>query len=558
MMEMLPTQSQRILKSVLETADALVDYAVMAAMAPRRTTGGNATTASVPSSMATGGAGGGSVGSSQSVHGLRPQLSQAQLRNRNETLIALNKPKMEVSIASLVAALSSVDSTLPQQSSPFSRSSDDSGLDDSIQREIAVRAHKRSIVLESLAGLVFRSRQDMLANFPGSNSSSQGRDSLPVIMPRQKLEIMAEERGKNKRRNSSAAASAGTAGTAAGGAAGQTTATLDIRIKAAERECEAGLKAFENLVKAFEEEYHPHKLAKTGINNVATTSAMARPVGMQGATLQAVPPRHARPLPGSRVQPEVEPAAVRSLSMPPWRKSPTPGNQVHTGQDQQNNRSYHNVFESSADVPAVCSRSPSSSALVLIAAPKDIATQAKRYPADQRNVMNRVMVPLDSAPAPVMTTSMMKERPKPNPDPTRMKPKWIVSSSTPTPIAAQATPTLARATPGRSRRAVSATLSATWSAWKDHLLVLEEEEYVILDLSDSDDDGSKVSTDEKGHDARQRNDNSIHNENTQRRHNDSDGIRDAESEMKRTTSCILEAGEEGRRKERTTGRDSGT
>ncbi|KAG0369984.1 hypothetical protein BGZ54_008169 [Gamsiella multidivaricata] len=491
LVELLPTQSQRILKSILETVDGLVDYGVMVTLAQRQL----ALTSSKAGTLASGTGlasqtTGGALGSSLAVNGIRQQLSQVHLRSRSEACVTI-KSDAETSAKSLVMALTAQDPVLTQVPvGPY-----DDGTGDTVHVEAAVRTRKRRVIVDGLASLVFRSRQDVSTSFYGTVPASVDRDS----MLRQTMDAAAaDERTKSKRRYSSAAYSAGAG-------FGPTATTLGMNVQTAEREREAGLKAFENLVLAFEEEYHPQKNAifsrmmmtnRSVVSAAATESVMStRPASMPTAMHvvanplgQAGPPRQARSLPSPIASPATELATVRSLSLPPWRKPAAGGSQIHLGQNQQNNRSHLSITESPAEPSSKGTRPPLPSKPPITAptAMENGSGAIQHHSSDQVSV--GAVIRTDStqstnAPSPTTSGKEDDAGAQLNSAPARTSP-----TSGPTAPAAPAPRPDPIHIPGsfaRSNSNVSATLSATWSAWKDHLLVLEEEEYVIVDTSDS-------------------------------------------------------------------------
>ncbi|KAI1294316.1 hypothetical protein EDD11_008187 [Mortierella claussenii] len=655
LVELLPTHSQRILKSILETVEALVDYAVMVTLAALRqhqerqqqqrqympmtvTKTKNSASTSAASMMAAWSSGVGignggnednsfnATGSSlNTASGTRQQDSHTHLKSRSEILAGINsnKPGVDTSIAILIVALSPGDPPSPTTASTTATtfpSSTDDGADASVLQEMAVRARKRRVIVDSLSCLVFRSRQDISISYYGSEVSLD-RD---MLLMKQAAEAAVEERSKSKRRYSSAvptASSAAVGGSGPGSGGGGASAVSGImRLQASERERESGLKAFENLMFVFEEEYHPHKeqLVISSMNTLSQRKHMhikasvtqdlvddndrlvvdgvvigplgsvslpnsplhdMTPVQQQlsfGSGSAALPPppplppRQARSLPGPTTSPLSELATVRSsLSLPPWRKNNYMGHPLHAlhphyegppqqlGQGQvqtelkktSNNRSHHNIAESPSESP-ICAQpgvptvpaavAPSSSLLpptqrsVSSAVPLFTSRQTEKMSRGDLDLSALVAVPATETAVTALETchtganSKRQNGSRPNSEPPRPRPKpeSVVSSPSaspppstvssgspvaaaeplkhstdssalePTPIASSSPLSLPLAVSSndsnertvRRCRRMSATLSATWSAWKDHLLVLEEEEYVIADVSDSDED----------------------------------------------------------------------
>ncbi|KAG0307857.1 hypothetical protein BGZ98_009646 [Dissophora globulifera] len=533
LVELLPTQSQKIVKSILETVDALIDYAMMIATDQSLSTQA-ASSAAAPatgSSFATGGSNGGSaLGSGL---GLRQQLSQAHLRTKSDVFVGPTKSMTELLSSHIIMALSSASFPAEQSMSPFPAllpsTNADNGGEAAALRALAMRTRKRRVIVDSLAVLVFRSRQDVSAIFHGSNASAPDHDSM--LRPHLG-DLVADERSKSKRRYSSAVVPGATSGSA-GTAAGSTSMTL--RLQAAERERGAGLKAFENLVAAFEEEFHPHKRAnaikmsemKTSfesgilINTVATEISQ-RPVSMPNAAAlppicPPVPPRQARSLPGPAASPAAELVTVRSLSLPPWRKQTQTGSQVHIGQGQQNNRSHHSIVENPVETHKPESRPSSKSSVSAPAVMASLTAEEEKSVAEVKQFFLAGYTEASSSspsPSAIPLTSATRDGPRPNSAPARIRPMpeqsaapapspsapvstRPVPASLPAPVAASAVsvpaaaPTILtpmRAVIGRSKTTVSATLSSSWTTWKNYLLVLEEEEYVIVDTSDSEDE----------------------------------------------------------------------
>ncbi|KAF9962463.1 hypothetical protein BGZ72_004832 [Mortierella alpina] len=309
LIELLPTESQRILRSILETVDALVDHAVLIVVQHHQIQQQSLATEKVaPTPAMTADNGSGISG----VNRLRQQSSQVHLRSRSEIYAgSVHKgiSGRNESAGGLTAITQAMTLAITKPSasspSPLDRTgSSGPGGEDLILHEVAIRARKRRAILDSLSGLVFRSRKDVTA------SSVYGSEPTMLLMPDRDFGAI-EERNKGKRRSSVAAVASGFVGNRLS-SAGTTAATQALHLQLSEREREAGYKAFENLVYAFEEEYHPHKPAvgpitavfgETGLRlspNALSQSHSAPAAGamasLQGRIGQNVP-RQSRSLP---------------------------------------------------------------------------------------------------------------------------------------------------------------------------------------------------------------------------------------------------------------------
>ncbi|KAG0242870.1 hypothetical protein B0O80DRAFT_455248 [Mortierella sp. GBAus27b] len=481
LVELLPTQSQRILRSILETVDGLVDCAVLAEWTLR----------DQPSPTS-------KLGSLTSPGGLRHQLSQVHLRSRNESTTGPIK-----TAASPTMMMYSPENMSHVHLNGYAQQ----------QQEDGVRVRKRRVILDSLSALVFRSAQDVTIGLFGNGDLPSTRDGLMSStgtgrkISRPTLDLgggssNGEERSSKGKRNSTSAGGLpplSTAGLVAaavnevlGGGAGATAAT---RLQSSDRE--TGLRAFENLMAAYEEEYCSQKVAigsaptpdrvskvsaapsvaSTMIggssslcdSGVDTTSPFACPISMpssppphrhpQVSTVSSssssstsslpaiVPPRMARSLPSgsSAASTAMELVTLRSLSLPPWRKqvknAATNTCQVRPGQDPKNH-------PQPPHVPPV----PSSAAAAAAAA----ATSS-------------------SSPPPASSSSSR---------PNHVGRARLLSEPT--------LPLQSMLPPSARKDSLSSTMSSTWSTWKGHLLVLEEEEYVIEDGARNDAERPKV------------------------------------------------------------------
>ncbi|ORZ28135.1 hypothetical protein BCR41DRAFT_67425 [Lobosporangium transversale] len=602
LVELLPTQSQRILKYVLETVDALVDSAVMVTLTilqqyqqqqPEQidaSTPVPTKTKNTASSIvaAWSGVGSSSESSNQGSGSLRQQLSQVHLRAKNDVFGTSSNGSGNGSgnnnnikagsdanvVANLILALTttteSTSSSLSTSAflSPPPTSSaaiqpgikckltDPYNYSEADLQEIAVRHRKRRAILDSFAGLVFRSRQDASTNYYGSEISL-GRDAMilrhvSAALAEEVAAAQADEKGKSKRRHSSVASSTPTS------AAG--TTTMNARLQAAEREREAQLKAFENLMFAFEEEYNVHKkplltaatskphadgeLATdanaTGWTGMASNAAYTRALAMQslsntspysmtsgqphlhttsGFTALPPPPRQARSLTNAAASTAAtDLATVRSsLSLPPWRKGSVNSNSSSLGNShhpQHQNLHLH--------VPAIATASA--------------GPQGQGQETEQKNTAEGSFLKKESSTATDIgvntSTALSGERAKRlNSEPTRPRPELYTllasssNASNSAPVTQDFThkqtssstsnlegnknekekgkplnqsedqekdsnePNKQQSPNQRRQRRMSATLSASWSTWKDHLLVLEEEELAVLEhSSDSEED----------------------------------------------------------------------
>ncbi|KAG0088954.1 hypothetical protein BGZ93_010123, partial [Podila epicladia] len=306
LVDLLPTQSQRVLRTILATVDLLVDFAVA-----------NERQEMSPAQSNT------SVSSIGKVPG-------AHLRSKSDAY-EFSKDAMAGSEGSSFGSMAMrafehqpLDiSTDPGKRNTFGReiltttTSTSAVSRDEIlsQRMQAIRVLKRKAIIDSLSGFIFRSRQDVAIQLYGS--SSPNRDSTSF----------------NLRRSSMPASPR--ASTPAPG-------------QGSEQERASALLAFENLVSAYEDEYYPQRsrismttyapqstLSGTSVESESRDHELKMPgPGLMplGRSLSATvhrsgsgsasASRHTR-APTSLFSPILESdgnGTSRSLSLPPWRK----------------------------------------------------------------------------------------------------------------------------------------------------------------------------------------------------------------------------------------------
>ncbi|KAG0257156.1 hypothetical protein BG011_004140 [Mortierella polycephala] len=567
LIELLPTQSQRILRAILETVDALVDYSVMVVvqhhnMQQQQRQSFFASSPMTSASVTGNGAGGdATTGISPFIRSpLRQQHSQVHLRGKNEAYTSINNEPGPRSnngsryrTESIAMALAVLDPPLSESFNTMSSSGLPGNGDDTILHEVTLRARRRRAILDGLSGLVFRPRQDQ--DTMGSN--------LYVSDQQSGMTMGTDERSKGKRRGSIVIGGIGSKQqqypSATPTSSAMTAAMMtnsSVRLQQSEREREAGYKAFENLVYAFEEEYHPRK-PSTIISAVHTAGVSVHPLEMVGPldeapinpsasdtatlahrrsspataltfprdnTLPAMrnkaPPRQSRSLPlnilpyvTSMPNPNTDDSAVRSLSLPPWRKNSSSStvNLVHSlslsiRPDLQSRRSHHCITESHLERPL--NRRSTTAATTL---PRKRASYSGPTTAisaflttavttDRKEITGAASL-FAAGTTITIPRSLEVSSNTTTKNQTRSEPS--ASASVPSlPLQSSAAPSSAfvrgrSCTIGvvdmnnsndRKNARLSARLSATWTSWKDHLLVLEEEEYVIVDTSDSEEE----------------------------------------------------------------------
>ncbi|CAO3565237.1 unnamed protein product [Mortierella alpina] len=512
LIELLPTQSQRILRSILETVDALVDHAVLIVVQHHQLQQQSRATEKVAPAPATTTTTDGGSGNS-GVNRLRQQSSQVHLRSKSEIYAgSVHKASgggrnESAGGLSVITQAMTMAITKPTASSPSPLDRTDGsgpGGEDLILHEVAIRARKRRAILDSLSGLVFRSRKDVTA------SSVYGSEPTTSFAFNRDFNV-AEDRHKGKRRSSVAAVASGFTGTRVT-STGTTAATQALHVQLSEREREAGHKAFENLVYAFEEEYHPHKPAagsavptlggvgaETGSSfftsalsqshSAPAAGAMAALQGRLGPNI----PRQSRSLPTPLGPTIADMSAVRSLSLPPWRKHSSTVSLVQPSSVSSPTSPHHLQSQASSLDPlqkslTIPSGSVSASAPATPTEARAISLSITQAQLDHHT--HPLSLPSESGSvAPTSASSTGSElawtgnaRQRPLSFPLGINTKQQGDSA------------------GTSRRRSSARLSATWTSWKDHLLVLEEEEYVIGDTSESEVESSKSKTEEEEED----------------------------------------------------------
>ncbi|KAF9084619.1 hypothetical protein BGX23_010363 [Mortierella sp. AD031] len=367
--EMLPTHSQRILKALLETVEALINYATAVGLQQQRAqlhqqqlqsgpTGKQPTLAHLRSKSDVVDPG---YSRNNGVYGVGVGGSSPMLRSGGSSTLSLAR-----ALAILEPPFSAAEQYHLQQLQQLAGARGG----DTVHQEIALRGRKRRVILDSLSGLVFRSRQSEghHGGAGGAGSGSMGvfveSSSEGGLQPPE--EKGAGSKGKAMRRRSFLGATSTSNGASTVGS--PSPAAVALQLQMSEREREAGHLAFENLVSAFEAEFvrplssslavGPGTDAKAGtatgkaaevvydsqdeLPNVtlppslAAAGSVARDRSFVGnirafgqgidrsATLpltSQLPPRQARSLPTAISSPVgTDLAAVRSLSLPPWRK----------------------------------------------------------------------------------------------------------------------------------------------------------------------------------------------------------------------------------------------
>ncbi|KAG0022571.1 hypothetical protein BGZ81_008478 [Podila clonocystis] len=306
LVELLPTQSQRVLRTILATVDLLVDFAVASEQQEIS-----------PAHCST------SVSSAGKVPGAHLRTKSDVYEVSKDAMAGSEGPSFG-SMAMRAFEQSLVSSTDPGKRNTFrgeipTTTSASAGSRDEIwsQRIQAIRVLKRKAIIDKLSSLVFRSRQDVAVQLYGS-SSSPSRDSTSF----------------NLRRSSMPASP---------------RATTLAPAQGSEQERASALLAFENLVSAYEDEHYPQRSRTSMTTHPAQSTAsggseesqsgdhefkMSGPgLRLLGRSLTSTHrsgsgsttgSRHAR-TPTSLFSPILESDGIggsRSLSLPPWRKQP--------------------------------------------------------------------------------------------------------------------------------------------------------------------------------------------------------------------------------------------
>ncbi|KAK5805453.1 hypothetical protein F5H01DRAFT_72971 [Linnemannia elongata] len=630
LIEMLPTHSQRILKALLETVEALIDYATVTGLQYQRALSQQQQQQNGP------------AGKQPTLAHLRSrsEVDPGHSRNNGGYGVGAN-PMLKsagsstLSLARALAILEPPFSAQEQQQLQQQQQMKQQQADlhpgarggDTVHQEIALRGRKRRVILDSLSGLVFRPRANESHRGDGGAGSAVGGMGVLIESPTESGGgglLSPEEKGnggkgKAMRRRSflGAAASITSSGSSAAAAGALSPAAVALQLQMSEREREAGHSAFENLVSAFEIEYVrplpsvvagfgtdakastttvglveagaesqdelsnvslPQSLAAAGSVARIRSSAGGAVLPGQGidrsftlpSTLhqQQPPPRQARSLP-TAVSTPTDLAAVRSLSLPPWRKKHHSALQL--GQHPPPSPVSPSVASSARQewLPQYAFQSQSSSQQLQQLPPlppQSPATVATAMGAEPAPVpLNRVLTvstnSIADSPSEELTETSQQQPPVVESAPvsasgsTTTLPAVVQSLAiagvpvsvgafgprsgsvvasemapgaldaeeetvevrlrggvvSPTTGVIPAPATLPRRTSRRSStrktrpmsldngrdsaslssskllrtRTLSGTISSSWTEWKDHLLVLEEEEYVIEDSSES-------------------------------------------------------------------------
>lgn len=305
LVELLPTQSQRVLRTILAIVDLLVDSAVASEQQEIS-----------PAQSST------SVSSGGKVPGAHLRPKSDAFDSRDAVMAGLERASFG-SMTTSTFEQAHANITDPGRRNTFGHevpatSSAGAGPRNEIlyQRMQAIRVLKRKAIIDSLSGLVFRSRQDVAIHLYGS-SSSPSRDSTSF----------------NLRRSSMPAS--------------PRVVAMAPTAQGSEQERASALLAFENLVSAYEDEHYPQRSRSSMTTHAAQSTASGASEGSEskdyelkmpgpglmllGRSLSATShrsgsgsapgPRHSR-TPTSLFSPilESDGNSGRSLSLPPWRK----------------------------------------------------------------------------------------------------------------------------------------------------------------------------------------------------------------------------------------------
>ncbi|KFH63873.1 hypothetical protein MVEG_10566 [Podila verticillata NRRL 6337] len=301
LVELLPTQSQKVLRTILATVDLLVDFAV--ATERQQISSAHSSTP---------------VSSAGKVPG-------AHLRSKSD---AFDSRDAMATVSEHASFGSMAESTLEQQpvntTDPSKRNTSGGEILSTAnvnaatirseilsQRMQVIRGLKRTAIIDHLSDSVFRSRQDVAMQMYGYPSSpSPGRESPSFNLRRSSMP-------SPRPRASTIAVPQGS-----------------------ELERASALQAFENLVSAYEDEYYPRR-SKVTTQPLSTSGTLedteARDHGemrpslmLLSRSLSSTAPRSGSGSePGSRHMrtptsfspiPESDASNSRSLSLPPWRK----------------------------------------------------------------------------------------------------------------------------------------------------------------------------------------------------------------------------------------------
>ncbi|KAG9062027.1 hypothetical protein KI688_006747 [Linnemannia hyalina] len=634
LIEMMPTHSQRILKALLETVEALIDYATVAGLQYQRTLSHQQQQQSGP------------AGKQPTLAHLRSrsEVDPGHSRNNGGYGVGANPMLRSAgsSMLSLAKALTILEppfsaqelQQLQQQQQQQQMKQQQTGLHpaarggDTVHQEIALRGRKRRVILDSLSGLVFRPRANESHRGDGGAVGAMGvliespteGGGGGLLSPEEKSN---GGKGKAMRRRSflGAATSITPSGSSAAAAGGLSPAAVALQLQMSEREREASHLAFDNLVSAFETEFVrslPSFVAGSGTGakasatttvggveagtesqdelpnvtlpqSLAAAGSVARIRSSDGVAVvpgqgidrsftspstlrqQQSSPRQARSLPTAVSAPTD--LAVRSLSLPPWRKThhsalqlgqhppPSPVSpsvasaarqewlpqyafQSQSSSQQQQQQLPPLPPQSSATavtgtgvglgpVPLNTALTVSTNSIVKSPSEELTETLQKQPPvvepapvsaSGSTTTLPAVVQSLAIAGAPVSVRtlgprsgSVVASEKAPGDldaeqETVEVRPRGgVVRPITGPAVVTPAPATLPRRTSQRSStrktrpmsldngqdsaslssskllrtRTLSGTISSTWTEWKDHLLVLEEEEYVIEDSSES-------------------------------------------------------------------------
>lgn len=337
LVELLPTQSQKVLRTILATVDLLVDFAVATEQQEINPAHSNT-----------------SVSSAGKVPGAHLR-SKSDAFDSRDVMATVSESASFSSMAVSAFEQKPVNTTDPSKRNTYGGEilSTTNVSATSIRNEIlsqrmqVIRGLKRKAIINNLSGSVFRSRQDVATHMYGSPSSpSPGRESPSFNLRRSSMP-------SSRPRSSTIAVPQGS-----------------------EQERVSALQAFENLVSAYEDEYYPQR-SKVATHPPSTSGTIedteARGHGemrmsnlmLLSRSLSSTAPRSGSgSAPGSRHVrtptsfspiPESDGGNGQSLSLPPWRKQSSLAITTESRRPK---------FESSVSSPATSSRDVSRVSLI--------------------------------------------------------------------------------------------------------------------------------------------------------------------------------------------------
>ncbi|KAG0043500.1 hypothetical protein BGZ83_011332 [Gryganskiella cystojenkinii] len=496
LVELLPTQSQRVVLAIMEAVESLIDYGMILEeeLEQEKKTASRAKLEEEQQALSMAP----EATAQSSSKALRLRTSQGQIRSKNEETVERTAavgeqvPRTTQSAGSSIRLAMALSVLEPTSALPPSRTShqrlpldrDISSTQDRERIRNQNRERRKKVIVESMACLVFRSRKVEEDGTPGAgrgNGTRQQTSSTNSGSSRPKSALPSGDDWSWLRRGGGG----GSATLAGSGSVDLRTSFVPLPQPVQQdvsREQKVGQQAFENLVLAYELEQRP-KVSSTAVTeNTMYSSAMVTEeatnmqnmMGELAVNIQdqhmngngngngghhrhqqhqqshrPYAPKHAQSLPTDLSIMSL--TSVQSLSLPPWRKQP-----------QQQQSSPNRVLSRSRSVIGPFVESPS--------------TEISSFNLQRSNTVSTRRTPSASSPA------LIPSIPVPGSATVAVSPDVALVASTMTGL---------RTRRGRDGTDSTVRSTWTWSTFQNHMLVMAEEEYLIVDNSSEDGDSDE-------------------------------------------------------------------